>query len=202
LVSAWYPWSQSPGIDGKFLAQYLWGLLIIVYLVGEGLSSRLTLPRHRTVLVLIGIILAGTALSAIFSGSWLTFWGSGSHREGLATTILYALTLIAFAHLASKIRLRDLGAVMSVAFIVNGLIGFLPTGIRSARFFGGRFVGSFAEPSFVAGFLILAIPLAAYLAYRSPSALVKTAGVLSLLSAVFELIVSQSRAWSHNRFLL
>ncbi len=194
LVSAWYPWSQSPGIDGKFLAQYLWGLLIIAYLVGEGLSSRLTLPRHRIALVLIGIILAGTALSAILSGNWLTFWGSGNHREGLATTLLYVLTLVAFAHLASRIRLRDLGAVVGVAFIVNGLIGFSPSGSRSAEFFGGRFVGSFAEPSFVAGFLILAIPLALYLAYRSPSILVKTAGALVSLLAVFELIVSQSRA--------
>ncbi len=192
-TAAWYPFSVNPGVVGKFLGLYFLGGCLSLWVLSRVLAGTLTIAGDRTTLLLILAIVTLVGLSALASQSSLTILGSSKHHEGLITFLFYGLAYLVAADKENLIDIGTLGAILSMSSIMSLLIGNTAVERSFSLGFGNRFTGSFGEPNFLAGFLVLSIPIMASGVILTKSIPSKLLGIGGLSAALIQIFMSQAR---------
>ena len=149
----------------------VWFLLALMIERGNPLSF------DNTLLVL-GALALWSVVSAAFAGTTLVWLGQSERLEGVATMFLYALAYGAGLQVGRARRVvRTLAATVAVCatlLAVHGLlqvVGLDPTSYLhsgSTLYLGSAFA-SLGNPNFLAGALVIALPIAGGLAVSASS---------------------------------
>ena len=194
LGAMWYPFSWSPGLVGKFLMMYVLAATLLAAIALRVRAGQLkTLKTNLDLLLLAGIV-GGAALSAFVSNDTISILGTAAHRAGLITYVIYGLVYIYFSSLREGSRIELFGVGLSAAVLMNLVGGVLAQSLLPANQFSARFVGTFAEPSFLAGFLLIAVPACGWLAVYGSTRTARIIGTLAVLTGLAQLFLSGSRA--------
>lgn len=193
-VTAWYPYASNPGIVGKFLGVYLFGILVAFWALRKVLAPVFSIRFAPLNLGLLVVIIGAAIVSALSSQSLLTLAGDSKHHEGVLAFLFYGLVYLLAADEKAPIDTHSLSTALSVSVILNLLIGLMPSERAYGLEFGQRFLGSFAEPNFLAGFLIISIPLAAVLMIHGRTVSYRLLGASAFVLALAQLFMTQSRS--------
>ncbi len=193
-AGSWYPYSTNPGVVGKFLGLYFLGATLCVWIISRILTGNIRIASSKVSLALIAVVVSLVTLSALNSGSSMTILGTSSHREGAITFLLYAIAYISIAGQDGRINIQSIGAALSISTIFSYLLGYTAIEQSFSAQYGNRLTGSFGEPNFLAGFLILAIPIIFFIALHGSTLKMKVLGSTGLAAALGQLWLTQARA--------
>jgi O-antigen ligase len=147
----------------------------------------------RVPLILLALVIATWIIGTIFSvAPAISFYGYYPRFQGLYAWIFYILFAgIVFLNINNRRQIERVFAAISASALVTGVIAFLQSfGFSVLNFwdssaFLGRLFGTMGHPDFLAGFLILAIPLSVYLILSNRFAIMSLLSLAVSLSALF-----------------
>lgn len=153
----------------------------------------------------LGALAAWSAVSGAFAGTTLVWLGQSERLEGVLTMVLYALLYGAGLQLGgSKRCVRSLAIALAIGSLILSLHGLLqvaqldPTNylVSGYSFYLGSAFASLGNPNFLAGLLVLALPIVVALAMTAEKRRATYVWWVSVVIVVFALYATYSQgAW-------
>jgi hypothetical protein len=153
----------------------------------------------------LGALAAWSAVSGAFAGTTLVWLGQSERLEGVLTMVLYALLYGAGLQLGgSKRSARLLAVALAIGSLLLSMHGLLqvaqldPTNylVSGYSFYLGSAFASLGNPNFLAGLLVLSLPIAVALAITAEKRRVTYVWWASVAVVVFALYATYSQgAW-------
>ncbi len=159
-------------------------------------------------LIPFGLLFIFLILSLFFSVDILTSWfGSYTRQEGLVSWLFYGLwTILLIIHLTSDEKISRLIKIEFFLKVIS-ISGLLVSVYAICQLFGvdfvswsepasltGRAVSSFGQPNYLACWLVIVLPLAAYLISVSKNKIIRASWSAIFIIELLALVTTGSRA--------
>lgn len=176
----------------------------------RGIKEKSNSKGNLLIVILVGVFVLASIVSSLLGADWQkSIWGNYYRGDGLITLfclagLFYFLVLYWNKDWEKPTACAIAGGSIIVSFwtiILVALRAAGMAGITGGSFFGNAVGGTFGNPNFLAGYLLVSLPFTVFF-LRNGKGKIRLMSLICLISQIIAIILTQSRGAIAGTFLL